>query len=93
MLGCWLTTPHKLQAEARSRKRGRRRLVVLTPSKPMAEACQLHAVVRQLVLLAWGQCVAPLSLQKGVACLACRALERKADLEVPVLDGSRCVTG
>ena len=41
-----LTTPHKLQAEARSRKRARRRLVVCPLSKPMAEACQLHAVVR-----------------------------------------------
>jgi len=41
-----ITTPHKLQAEARSRKRVRRRRVVCPPSKPMAEACQLHAVVR-----------------------------------------------
>ena len=42
-----LTTPHKLQAEARSRKRVRRRLVVYVWNKPMAEACQLHAVVRR----------------------------------------------
>jgi len=40
-----LTTPHKLQAEARSRKRAGRRLGVFVPRKPMAEACQLHAVV------------------------------------------------
>jgi hypothetical protein len=45
--GARLTTPHKLQAEARSRNRGRRRLVVCPSRKPMAEACQLHAVVRQ----------------------------------------------
>ena len=42
-----LTTPHKLQAEARSRKRVRRRQVVHPRGKPMAEACQLHAVVSQ----------------------------------------------
>jgi hypothetical protein len=41
-----LTTPHKLQAEARSRKRAGRRLVVYASRRPMAEACQLHAVVR-----------------------------------------------
>jgi hypothetical protein len=39
-------TPHKLQAEARSRKRASRGLGVCPPSKPMVEACQLHAVVR-----------------------------------------------
>jgi hypothetical protein len=48
--GVWdrrrLTTPHKLQAEARSRKRGRRRQVVFALRRPTAEACQLHAVVR-----------------------------------------------
>jgi len=44
-----LTTPHKLQAEARSRKRGRQRLGVYPLSKPMAEACQLHAVVRLIL--------------------------------------------
>jgi hypothetical protein len=38
--------PHKLKAEARSRKRVRRRLVVFTLSEPTAEACLLHAVVR-----------------------------------------------
>jgi len=44
--GCHLATPHELQAEPRPRKRERRHLVVFAPSKPMAEACQLHAVVR-----------------------------------------------
>jgi hypothetical protein len=48
---CRLTTPHKLQAEARSRKRARRRQVVCPSHKPTAEACQLHAVVRQLATL------------------------------------------
>ena len=42
-----LTTPHKLQAEACARKRASRRPGVYVPRKPMAEACQLHAVVRR----------------------------------------------
>jgi hypothetical protein len=46
LVACGLTTPHKLQAEARSRKRASRRPVVSPLRKPMAEACQLHAVVR-----------------------------------------------
>ena len=33
---CYLTTPHKLQAEARSRKRAGHRPVVYPSSKPMA---------------------------------------------------------
>jgi hypothetical protein len=45
-LSCHLTTPHKLQAEARSRKGASRRQGVYPSRKPMAEACQLHAVVR-----------------------------------------------
>jgi hypothetical protein len=40
-------TPHKLQAEARSRKRARRLLVVSELGRPMAESCRLHAVVRR----------------------------------------------
>jgi hypothetical protein len=42
-----LTTPHKLQAEARLGKPSLAGRAVWTPSKPMAEACQLHAVVRR----------------------------------------------
>ena len=67
--GVWdrrrLTTPHKLQAEAGSRKRASRRPVVCPPRKPMAEACQLHAVVSRhqgtalplsKVLKRWDRC-------------------------------------
>jgi len=42
---CRLTTPHKLQAEARLGKPSQAERAVWTPHKPMAEACQLHAVV------------------------------------------------
>jgi hypothetical protein len=42
-----LTIPHKLQAEARLGKPSLAGRAVWTPSKPMAEACQLHAVVSQ----------------------------------------------
>jgi hypothetical protein len=44
--GGGLTTPHKLQAEARIDKPTRTREAGCPLSKPMAEACQLHAVVR-----------------------------------------------
>ena len=37
MLNGWLTTPHKLRPEARSRKRTGRRLVVHAVHNPMAE--------------------------------------------------------
>ena len=47
--GVWdrrrLTTPHKLQAEARLSKLSRVGRGVCPPRNPMAEACQLHAVV------------------------------------------------
>jgi hypothetical protein len=42
-----LTTPHKLRAEARSRKRASRRQRGYPPRKPTAEVVTLHAVVRQ----------------------------------------------
>jgi hypothetical protein len=40
-MGGRLTTPHNLQAEARSRKRVRRRLVVYPSRKPTAEASRI----------------------------------------------------
>jgi hypothetical protein len=46
-LSCWLTTPHKLQAEARLGKPSKAGRGDWTLRKPMAEACQLHAVVRR----------------------------------------------
>jgi hypothetical protein len=49
-----LTTPHKLQAEARSRKRAGRRLGVYPIENRRPQACQLHAVVRQPLLIADG---------------------------------------
>ena len=42
-----LTTPHKLQAEARSRKRASHRWVVYPQDNRWPQACQLHAVVRR----------------------------------------------
>jgi hypothetical protein len=45
---CSLTTPHKLQAEARIHKPTRPRLSGYPLRQLMAEACQLHAVVRLL---------------------------------------------
>src|SRR5512134_155638 len=42
---CCLTTPHTLQAEARLGKPSVARRVVSAVRNPMAEACQLHAVV------------------------------------------------
>jgi len=51
--GRCLTTPHKLQGEARSRKRAGRRPGVYPARKPMAEACQLHAVVRPHAGATW----------------------------------------
>src|SRR6266850_1251135 len=60
-VGGGLTTPHKLQAEACSRKRVQRQRVVFAVSKPMAEACQLHAVVRRHVPRGLGRrsCMSP----------------------------------
>jgi hypothetical protein len=47
LAGCHLTTPHKLQAEARLGKPSRAGRVACPEENAMAEACQLHAVVRQ----------------------------------------------
>jgi hypothetical protein len=41
-----LTTPHKLQAEARLGKLTRAGRATYPPSKPMTEACQRYAIVR-----------------------------------------------